>query len=277
MKLSFENITSPILLEGCDEMASLIRSILCDWGVEVTTSEAAPAMTIRKTSIGYERTAPWLKKPAVFSDAVDATCDLAADLIRLYTNDNKLLCLHAGAVQFPGGLVIFPDSHRKGKSTLSGLLAYNGHRLFSDDVLPIEKNGHHGEAIGILPRVRMPLPQTISKDFSGYVDDTTVIRNNRYCYFGQCGETAAEKGTLAPIHAIVMLDRKEGQKTTLEPSKGSDTLARLITQNFGATVPAPETLDRLHHIVMNAETFILHYDEGGNAVPLLQERFGRGA
>lgn len=279
MNLLFSDLDALVRLDGCDEMTGLIMPILCGWNVDIAKGEhddTPPVMTIRKTDRGYERTASWLDKPAAFRDPVDAACDFAADLIRLHTNESEILCLHAGAVQFPDGLMVFPDTHRRGKSVISGLLAQAGYWLFSDDVVPIEKNGTNGEAIGILPRVRIPLPDTLSPDFRDFIDQTAVIRNNRYCYFGHCDKTAAPKGAQAPIMAIIMLERDVGKTPLLQEAKKSDTLARLIKQNFGHGVPASDALDQLHQIVMGAECLSLHYDEGEDTIPMLTERFGAG-
>ena len=278
MQMYFPGLDSPVAFQGCDDIADNIAAILCDWPTTRTDDATTdPIITVRRDADGYRCLSPWADNDPLFPDPVDATCDLVADLVQAFAHENGLLCLHAAAIDFGGKLVVIPDTYRQGKSTLSSTLAYRGMRLFSDDVLPIEKAGTRGMAMGILPRVRLPLHDGADAGFRHLAETDSVLKNHRYSYFGNCNTHVAPHGTLAPIAAIVMLDRKDATCPELEPIKGSEALARLIEQNFAKAVPAPETLDRLHEIVAGADCFVLHYGESGEAAPYLIEQLGKPA
>ena len=158
----FSGLRHPVDFTDSDTLYPYMDTILRDWGIEkyVPSEDTPPVITVRKTDAGYERRSNWLSKPAIFSNAVDVVCDLIVDLIHAYVADNQgLLCLHCAAVEINGELVIFPNTYRAGKSTLSLKLVSSGARLFTDDVLPISNQGDLGLALGILPRLRGGAPE----------------------------------------------------------------------------------------------------------------------
>jgi hypothetical protein len=248
-----------------------------DWSVERIEPDDArpPVITIQKTEAGFERRSKWLSKPAVFIDPVDTACDLVVDLIHAYVADHKdMLCLHCAGVEFNQGLVVFPNTYRAGKSTLSLKLVESGERLFSDDVMPISKQGDAGLALGILPRLRLPLPGQISSDFAKFIENRCGPQNDRYLYVRLGLTEQAALGTTAPIRAITILHREKNAEPQLSEVKKSTVVKDMILRNFARQNPGLEIVDRLYAIVEKAACYRLQYDNLEQASNLLKEVFG---
>ena len=275
--LKFAGLHYPVAFINSNSLYPYVETILRDWGIEKYDpgDDKPPAITICKTDAGFERRSSWLSKPAVFDDPVDAVCDLLVDLIHAYVADNPgLLCLHCAAVEFNQGLVVFPNSYHAGKSTLALKLVASGARLFSDDVLPISNQSNVGLALGILPRLRLPLPQGIMPNFVDFVTKRAGPQNSRYLYVKLGLNEQAVFGTAAPVRGITILQRVDKAAARLLEVKKTTVIKDMILRNFARQNPGLEIVDRLCLIVENAHCHRLEYDDLDQAANLLQDAFG---
>ena len=278
--LQFADIENPVALIGCDELAPVIRDLLRGWDIHDTLSSDAPQtdIVIRKTRKGYCRTSPWAAGDRVFRQPVDAVCDFLVDLTNAYLADHpERLCLHTAAVQVDDGLVLLPGTYKAGKSTLSVHCAAAGFRLYSDDVLPVDGDARTAIAPGILPRLRLPLPDNSGKAFTDFVARHTGPKSDRYLYVDLAPDDFAPRGTRAPITAIVLLERIDEGQPEIAPISGSEALKRAILQNFSRAQPAVQILDNLHAIVSGARCFELRYRTGEEAVDMIRLNVQGGA
>ncbi len=278
MLLSFEQLSRPVALIGCDHLAESISTLLRGWRCrEISAStETPPSITIRRTSKGYELESLWRKSTVAYRDEVNTVCSFIVDLIKAYiAADPTLLCLHSAAAEFAGRLVVFPSRYRAGKSVLSAHLAAAGVRVYADDVLPIDERANHGVALGILPRLRLPLPDGVDAAFRDFVRRRSGLRNQRYAYLDLDAESLAPLGEEAPIGAFVLLRREAGARPELAPVSKSEILKRVILRNFADEVRAVDILDRLHDVVGDARCFRLCYDAAAEAAELLKQSFKR--
>jgi hypothetical protein len=273
----FAGLLQPVVFIDSESLYPYIYTILRDWSIDKVDpiDDKPPAMTIQKTEAGFERRSRWLSKPAIFRNPVDAACDLVVDLIHAYVNDHKgLLCLHCAAVGFNQGLVVYPNTYRAGKSTLSLKLVASGERLFTDDVLPISNQGNAGIALGILPRLRLPLPNELTPDFVDFITKRAGPQNQRYLYVKLGLNEQAVLGTEAPIRGITILKREKNAEPRLLGIEKSIVVKDMILRNFARQNPGLEIVDRLYSIVDNAECYSLRYDNLNQAVKLLEDAFG---
>jgi hypothetical protein len=273
----FAGLLQPVAFINSESLYPYINTILRDWSIDKVdpVDDKPPVITIQKSEAGFERRSRWLSKPAIFRNPVDAACDLVVDLIHAYVTDHKgLLCLHCAAVEFSQGLVVFPNTYRAGKSTLSLKLVACGERLFTDDVLPISNQGNVGLALGILPRLRLPLPDEITPDFVNFVTKRAGPQNQRYLYVKLGLNEQAVLGTGAPIRGITILQREKNAAPQLLEIEKSIVVKDIILRNFARQNPGLEIVDRLYSIVDNAECYSLRYDNLGQAVELLEDAFG---
>lgn len=277
--LELAGISGPVALVDCEELVPVIQAVLRGWPVRETDAPIShdAVITIRKTTDGYRRESRWLSRPTTYRDPVNAVCDFLVDLVKAFVADRpSMLCLHTAAVELGGGLVIFPNAYKAGKSMLSVQFAAAGVRLYADDVLPIAGGSNEGLAPGILPRLRLPLPGDAGRRFDGFVARRRGPASDRFLYVDLAEDELARHGARAPIRGIVLLERGDAEAATLTKLAASEALKRAIARNFARGVPALDILDRLHAIADGARCWELRYRSGEDAVALLRDAFAEG-
>ena len=159
-QLYFTDIDLPVVLEGCPELLPILRRVMPFWPVRMAegTSDAcirvAPSAS-GKYRVSYETDG---KAPSEWN-AVNAVCEIIADLAwERLRSDETLFCLHGAAVVFAGRLVIFPNDHRAGKSTLTAVLGHQGRTIFGDDngIFLEDRGSSNGTYVRLRPGVTVP-------------------------------------------------------------------------------------------------------------------------
>jgi hypothetical protein len=235
----FQGLVAPLRLDDAAAVLRLLPQIATGWPYHARDADQAirPFFTIS----AQPGTARFLCQnhvepvPPRQFDALNAACDAMAALAQaLAAQDARLLCLHAAGVVIAGQLLVFPNVRRAGKSTLSVALAKAGHCVFSDDVLPLflsDKAPVQGLAMGIAPRLRLPLPDTAGQDFRDWVAATPGPANRQYKYLALPGQPM--HGKCLPIAAFVILDRQDAPvPARLEPVPSDVAMDALLHQNF---------------------------------------------
>ena len=215
-------------------------------------------------------------RPARQFDTVNAVCDVIASLaLALPAEDPKLICLHAAAVAMAGRLVVFPSVRRAGKSTLSVALARAGHALFGDDVLPVSVTTQGqalGHAMGISPRLRLPLPATLDADFRFWAGAAAGPRNAQYHYVTLDGQPA--HGVTLPVGAFVILDRQDDPcPARLDPVSPAEAMDALLHQHFTRDRHSADVLQAMAAALTNLPVFRLTYCDLAGAVDCLTAAF----
>jgi len=278
MRFLFEGIHRPIEFRNCDELTGLFARIAPSWRFEPSSRDAGdPVIVLEGRSEGYRLASDWLEEDIVEASAVSAVCSFIVDLVRAYVEDANVLCLHCGAVEISGRLVVFPSWYRAGKSTLCARLAASGHRQFADDVLPVRPDSGEALALGVSPRLRQPLPRAAGKAFRTYVDANQGPKDERYLYLALPPERHAPFGATAPIGAIVLLERDGGAKAELSAIPRPEALKRLLAQNFGHPGGAGLVFERLAAVTSRVPCLLLRYSDLDEAVEKLEREFGRAA
>jgi len=275
MLVAFEGLSRPVALIDSEALLQPLAAVLRGWrfGPVSAAAGAPPVITIRRGGGRYRVESPWPAAPAAYADPVDAVCALIVDLVRAYVADDpSLLCLHCGAAEFAGRLVIFPSRYRAGKSTLMARLAAAGSRVFADDVLPIAAPDNAGRALGIAPRLRLPVPAGAGQAFRDFVAAHRGPGNRRYLYLDLPPETLVRYGATAPIGGFVLLDRRTAGPAELTAAPRGQGLQRAILHNF-AHGAALETVDRLAALVAGGHCFTLRYSDLDAAAELLRATF----
>jgi hypothetical protein len=271
--IAFDNMKRPVALNGCDEMAPAIKSLLHGWSFhKVKAAQGpAPAITISKTRQGYSRQSEWLSEPVVYPNIINAACDFLVDAFKcVIADDPSLLCLHTAAVEFGDGLYLFPSTYNAGKSTLVTHLASLGLKVFADDVLYLTAD-NLGMSPGVLPRLRQPLPEDGGDVFDTFVNARGGPQSSRFLYLKLKANEIAGYRECAPIKGIIELHRDPQATLDMQPASTADILKRTILQNFSEQVSALETLDRLHRLSDGAKRFTLRYGDGASAARYLME------
>lgn len=275
----FQGVSAPLRLDGADAVLSLLPSIVLGWPFRVmsvgnidpffTISDAPGAQFFRCESHVEDR-------PAQTWDALNATCDALASLaVALPQSDGCLISLHAAGVEFAGRLVIFPNVRRAGKSTLTVALARAGHRVFSDDVVPLtfpQDGPPLARAMGIAPRLRLPLPESLPADFRAWCQTVPGPRNRQY-YYVSLPDLPLHGETL-PLGACVLLDRHdEAFPARLVPVTPDAAMDALLHQNFTRDRHSAEVLGVIAAMLSQISVWRLSYSDLDDAVRCLQAEF----
>ncbi|MFN4192238.1 MAG: PqqD family peptide modification chaperone [Tabrizicola sp.] len=277
--ITFRGLKAPLRLEAAESVLSLLPQVFTGWPHEPGPADAvaAPFYSITAGEDGLLVCESHVDdRPLRRFDAVNAVCDaVSAVAFALPAEDNRLICLHAAAVEVAGRLVVFPNVQRAGKSTLSSALARAGHPLFSDDVLPLSfttDNLAWGRAMGIAPRLRLPLPGTIDPFFRAWVDTVGGPKNRQYQYL--CLPDQPAHGVVRPLGAFVILDRRDDRTLPrLAPVSPDVAMDALLHQNFTRDRHSGDVLLAMASVLALRPVFRLTYDDLSEAVACLEQAF----
>lgn len=273
----------PVDFVDCAEVAEGFRSILRGWDLEVIPYDSGvqPYLTFEKRRYGYHWDAPWIadknrrtEDPSV--SVMDAVCDFHYEFIDWFVDRNpEYFCVHMAGVEFGDNAVIFPCIQKAGKSTLSIQLAAMGHRLFGDDVVGLSAAGGEAVALGLLPRIRLPLPSAvIDRQFENYVQARKGLSDKYWQYVELGAEEMAALWEARPVAGIVLLERGTDGPPRLEPLEKSAAIKALIDRNFGRLRDPDRIFDCFRDLAFSCQTRVLRYTKPKEAAELLEKEFG---
>lgn len=272
----------PVDFVDCREVAEGFASILSGWDVrEIPFDPAVPSyVTFRREGGIYDWNTPWLQgrnrrdeEPS--RDLMEAVCDFHYEFIDWFADRNpRHFCVHMAAVEFAGRAVLFPAIQKTGKSTLSLHCVEGGRALLGDDVVAIDPDTAEAVALGLMPRMRLPLHPRFRSSFRAFMADRAGLTDRTWQYVNLGPGEIIPYGTRLPIGGVVILDRRKDVKATMEEAKPSRALKALIDRNFGALSEPGRIFDSLRNIVLSAGCRLLTYSDPEEAAVLLEEEFG---
>lgn len=255
---------------------SALCRVMPEWGlhrVEGPADTEAPASTITKIDAKrYTFQSWWSRTPLNGLGLAGATCGAVADLVQSHCDARPgTLGLHCGALRIGGHLVALTGPYRAGKSTLVTRLGSDPDvSLFCDDVLPIGPEGD-AMALGVQPRLRLPLPKGISPAFQDFVARNLTVNDRRYGYVHLPRQ--APYGTRAPLAALIVLRRQEGAPARLHRLAPGDAAAHLIRQNIANPGDPEAHYDRISALVDELLCLTLVHSDLEEAVALIRAAF----
>lgn len=269
----FRGLSAPLRMTAAAPLLPVLHQIVTGWPFAAGISDIPPFY-----SVTGEPGEPlfWCdchidNRPRRRFDPVNAVCDVVSALaLALPAERPELICLHAAGVAFGGRLVIFPNIRKAGKSTLSAALAQAGHPVFSDDVVPIffdEQQQGHGLAMGIAPRLRLPLPERAGQGFRDWVATVRGPANRQYQYLRL---DQPPHGASLPLGAFVILDRKdEPVSARLDPVAPDQAMDALLFQNFTRDRHSGDVLKVMAAMLTDLPVYRLTFCDLEDAVEIL--------
>lgn len=272
----------PVDFDDCREVAEGFSSILSGWEVrEIDRDPDVPAyVTFRRQGGIYDWHAPWIKgrnrrddDPSL--DLMEAVCDFHYEFIDWFADRNpRHFCVHMAAVEFAGKAVLFPAIQKTGKSTLSLHCVRRGQALLGDDVAAIDPDTGEAVALGLMPRMRLPLHPRFEAGFRTFMAARAGLSDRRWQYVALGEGEILSYGTRLPVGGVVILDRRKDSAARIEPVAPSRALKALIDRNFGALHEPGRIFDCLRQVVLAAECRLLTYSDPDEAAALLERTFG---
>lgn len=275
-RLRVADVAHEVELRGADAVAGALGRVMRGWDVSPAPGAAEAGRPVSRVAAeaggGFRFRSWWSRKPWGGIGLAGATCGLVADLTQAFCDERPgTLALHCGAVRIGGHLVALTGTYRAGKSTLVARLgAEPDLEVFGDDVLPILPDGA-AWALGIEPRLRLPLPDTVSPAFRAHVARHLTVQDDRYGYLG--APTLAPRGTRAPLAAIVVLDRRAEGPASLHRVETAEAASHLIRQNIADPGEIEAFYDQVIDMAAGLCCLKLRYACLENAVAVLRAAF----
>lgn len=275
MLLEFENLSRPVLLKGMTDAPPAFDGVFRYWlWRPLSEHDAEPVIRVTPKTNGFLLQAPWLEEPLNYTDEVNLACGLAVQVNHAMLAERPdLLCLHGAGIEIDGRLVVFPNTYRAGKSLMTGCLAAAGARIFSDDILPVDRRSGQGMAIGVPPRLRLPVPDTAGVRSRRFIEENAGPANAQYLYLDLDENRQARYGEQRPFAGFVLLARAEDAQARLEPASEGEVLKELFLRNFARPISAAESLDFLNSLLARAACYKLTYSVGDDGADLLMAKF----
>lgn len=273
MRLAFEGLKATVEVPDCPAFFAALEAGAVDWPFRRVEDDAEPAARI--TGSGSSLLVHYPGEDPLPVTPVGAVCSLMVGLAEALVEENPhRLCFHGGAALFGERLVIFPGRSRAGKSTMIARLAAGGHTVFGDDILPLDEKGD-GVAMGVAPRLRLPLPASASLAFRDFVSTHEGAADHRYHYLALQDGGLARRGDTAPLGAIVLLDRRPSGPAKIHAAPERLALKLLARQSVQSAEDARPLLDEMRAIVRRLPCLVLFYSDLEDAVALLDTTFMR--
>jgi hypothetical protein len=275
-RLDFPDVPHSVALHGAEAVARSLSTVIPDWAMVAgpkPLTGRSPVTTVKHDpDSGYQFHSWWADSPLTRLGLAGATCGVVADLLQSHLDSRPgLFGLHAGAIRIGGHLVAFTGAYRAGKTTLVTRLGTQaGCELFCDDILPIEPDGM-AVALGVQPRLRLPLPISASRSFRDHVAHNLTVHDDRYGYVSIPNQ--APCGTRAPLEALVVLSRQDGAAARFHQLETGDAAAFLIRQNIADPGDMEAHYDRLAAMTERLVCLTLVYSDLEEAVDLLCRTF----
>ena len=268
---------------GCEEIVRDLPAVFRGWRLTTGTPADFPDLNPRGTITRHETGWNWKEHGAPKArdwDRIPPRTNMRvitgvhAAAIHWYLDANPdFLCLHGGAVKLGKGLICFPAKGRTGKSTLIANLAAHGHKIFCDDVLGLSPPGERGVALGLQPRLRVPLAPVLKPDVLDFIAAHSGLVDRGWHYLKLGRGQLANLGEVAPITAFVNLERRKEGPTELSDVSTAEVLKNIIAENIIRKLPMAVIFARLHKLASTRRRLRLTYSDPDEASRLLAAEF----
>lgn len=276
--LRLRDVTLFVRLEDAPEVEVALAQALKAWPVDTAPTPDAPSRetVVRGTQGGFATHSVHLEESLDGLGVAGATCAVIADLAQDYFDSRPgSLALHSAAFRFNDRLIAMTGPSRAGKSTFAARMTQEPDvEVFCDDVLPIAPDGL-AIGLGIAPRLRLPLPDTVSPAFKAHVARHLGPRDDRYGYL--CAPTVASHGTQAPLSVLLILDRRDAGPAGLHAAAEDEALHFLLSQNMSDLQTPEAAFARLTDLLARITCLRLVYSDLEEAVTLIRRAFGSAA
>jgi HPr Serine kinase C-terminal domain len=181
-------------------------------------------------------------EPAPYISMGDVRAYLLGTAIGALLHQRGLLPLHASAVEVNGVAIAFCGPSGAGKSTMALHLVKHGYRLLCDDICAIDLSS--GTPLLWPGLVNLKLWRETLDASGESADGLEAVVHSIDKYRRPVAELAAYKRY--DLTHIFMLERSNNQLPTIDPIKGAQGVAQLVTNTFRGQVVTPMQLQRRH-------------------------------
>ena len=213
-----------------------------------------------------------------FADAIGAANGLADALVSALTmRDARTICLAAAAVAIGGGLALFlGDQHDRSSVSLD--LAVRGYTLFGDDRIGLRiADGGTGICMGLMPRIRLPLPADADHRTAAFIDAFSVLQTDQRAYLRPPADVMAAFADERPVAAVFLLERAGAGGARMVPAARADIAAAIVRRAFAPHIDAPALADRAAALAGAVPGFRLPYCDSREAAAAAVAALGKSS
>ncbi len=224
---------------------------------------------VERDAEGFSVASAFVGAPFRRLQLASTVCAALADLAEARAEANPgVALLHAGAVEKGGQVTAFVGRSRAGKSTLVARLgAEPDLRIYCDDMLPVEQDGR-ALALGIAPRIRLPLPAAASPLFRAHVANCIGLQDKSYAYI--TSPNLAKHGARGSLKTIFWLVRRRRGRTRVNAVATAEALARLQQSDMQVCADTAAHSLRLATILAGVTCLELVYADLEDAVATIR-------
>lgn len=270
---------NPVLVENAEAVMPYLPYYMAGWPLKWAgqTAERTPDVRVIEHPDGTFQVISVGPGGAdfTFDNPYDAANGLAGGLISVFVSrDPQMVCLHAGAARVGDGLVVVIGDSFAGKSSVALHLAVLGNRFFGDDQICVTlENPSQGMCLGLMPKVRLPLPDDCGDAFREFVDGYSSMQGDEMAYLKLWEGEAGTFGETAPVRALVFLDRMETGDSELRPASHPELVKAMVRTAFASHIPSPDLLAGLTRLADAAGAYHLKFSSSRDAAALLSREF----
>ena len=270
---------NPLLVENAEALMPYLPYYMAGWPLKWAggVAERAPDIrvienpdaTFQIVSTGPGGADFWFDNP------YDAANGLAGGLISVFVaRDPTLVCLHAGAARVGDGLVVVIGDSLAGKSSVALQLAVLGNRFFGDDQIAVTlENPSRGMCLGLMPKVRLPLPEDCGDGFREFVEGYSSMQGEDMAYLKLWEGEAGTFGETAEVRALVFLDRTESGDTELHPASPPELVKAMVRTAFAPHISSTDLVAGLTRLAAATDAYHLRFSSSRDAAALLSGEF----
>ena len=270
---------APVTVKNAEAVLPYLPYFLAGWDIKWAGSsmDGEPDIRVEENTDGTFRVISTGPGGADFSfdNPYDAANGLAGGLISVFVaRDPRSICLHAGAAKIDDGLVIVIGDSFAGKSSVALHMAVLGHQFFGDDQIAVTLGPDAvGTCLGLMPKVRLPLPEDCGDAFREFVEGYSSMQSDEIAYLKLWEGEAGDFGETAPIRALVFLDRSDAGDAVLEPATWSDLVRNMVSTAFAPHIGSGDLLAGLTQLAAGTRSYHLRFSSSREAAGLLSRKF----
>ena len=279
--------SASVLVAGADPLLPFLPYFLGGWDLRWAGGERDAAPDIRpdvEVVDGGDGTMRVVGRGPggadfAFDNPYDAANGLAGALIGAFvTRLPDTICIHAAAAQVGDGLVVLLGESHAGKSSVALQLAVLGNRFYGDDQIAVRLcSPPEGLCLGLMPKVRTPLPDDCGEPFREFVDEYTAMECDGMVYLKLWDREAGSFGETAPVRALVFLDRAGDSPAELLPAGRAELVRAMVETAFAPHLGSEALVAGLTRLAAEADVRRLRFSSSREAAALLSRIYGRSA
>jgi hypothetical protein len=205
--------------------------------------------------------------PVIDLPVAGTVAEILTELTAAAVAASPLLCMHAGVVSGPRGLLTFPGFSGLGKTTLTACLVRAGFGYVSDEALALDRPSGR-----VSPFARpLGLSDQVWPLFDGLLGPPPPAGTEGLARAAALGTVDTRGGT---VHDIILATRVASGAATIEAGPRGEAVQILLTRSFNHFADPAASFRAVVTLVRAAQVWRVRYSEAPELAALLADHLG---